>query len=398
MEQHGTTRRQEESGFSLVELLIYMGLLGILMTMVFSSFTPVMRSSSRQSRIAETKIETAVGLDILQGDLDHAGFGLPWTFPKGGATPSPYLEPAAPAAMNDFPNIPRAVLSEDVSAKSLNGSDYLSIKALNVATNDASQKWGVLGRNAARDPAVQTLSNSAAFIGTDRVIVIRPQASLSEPRQLVLDGSSYVARPTSLDLTPYAPPPTPFDPNGEKYLVYGIDDKTDPRRPFNRTDYYINAAGVTGHCAPGTGTLVKATLNHADNNFTIMPIVDCVADFQVVYYLDTDGNGGWDTRANASGLASLTAKQIREQVKAIRCYLLTHEGGVDPTYTHPNPNKNVGEIDQVVVNALPTKDPDSTAGGVLLAGRAFALNTNIGATWANYRWKVYSIAVSPKNF
>ncbi|MFQ6757535.1 MAG: hypothetical protein D9V46_06090 [Deltaproteobacteria bacterium] len=389
MKQHGKTLLQEELGFSLIELLIYMTLLGILMAMVFSSFTPVMRTSSRQWRIAETKVETGVGLDLLRSDLEHAGFGLPWEFPVG-VTPSPYSEPAAPtapAAMNDFPNVPRAVTSEDASALSLNGSDYLAIKGLNVVRSNSSQKWGWLGRDIAHAVSIQSLSDDAfddSGADADRVIVIRPQVSPGENRRLVLDGTNYFAKPTAAALAPFAPPETPRDPNGERYLLYGLDD-SDPRRPFNRTDYYINNAGVPAQCAPGTGTLVKATLNHGDDNFFILPIVDCVADFQVVYYLDTNGDGGWDTRVDASGLNGLTAQQIRERVKSIRCYVLTHEGGVDATYTHPNANINVGQVDTDGVTLL--------AG----AGRTFDLNASIGATWANYRWKVYSLAVTPRN-
>lgn len=395
MEQHGKTLCREESGFSLVELMIYMALLGILMTMVFSSFTPVMRTSSRQWRMAETKIETGIGLDLLRSDLEHAGFGLPWSFPVG-VTPNPYSEPTAPVApvaTVDAPNVPRAVIGEDTSASSMNGSDYLAIKALNVVRNDASQKWGWLGRDAGHAVTVQSMSADAfvsAGVDYDRVIVIRPEVSPGENRQLVLNGTGYFTKPTPGDLTPFAPLDTPNDPNGERYLIYGLDD-SDPRRPFNRTDYYINNADMPAQCAPGTGTLVKATLNQANDNFLILPIVDCVADFQIVYYLDTDGDGGWDTRADASGLNGLTAQQIREQVKSIRCYVLTHQGGVDGTYTHPLdpvtglPTINVGEV---------------AADGVTLqagAGRAFDLNATIGATWANYRWKVNSLAVTPRN-
>ncbi len=399
MEQHDKILRPEESesGFSLVELIIYIALLGILMAMVFGSFIPVMQSGSRQWRIGETKIETGVGLNLLRTDLEHAGFGLPWEFPIG-VTPSPYFEPlapTAPTALADAPgapnadplNVPRALASEDNSASSLNGSDYLVIRGMNVVFGATGQKWGWLGRDINHSPLLQSLSDPA-LTSTDRVIVIRPEVDTGEYRQLVLDGTNYFAHYTVADLTPFAPPPTPNDPKGVRYLLYSIDD-IDPRRPFNRTDYYINAPTAANpqpaQCAPGTGTLVKATLNQANDNFTISPIVDCVADFQVVYYLDTNGDGGWDTITNASALNGLTAQQIREQVKSIRCYILTHEGGVDRTYTYPNALINVGDID--------------TDGTTLLAGRMFDVSTlpGIGTTWANYRWKVYGVVVTPQN-
>jgi len=404
MEQHCKPLRREESGFSLIELIIYMALLGILMTMVFSSFIPVMQINSRQGRITETKIETGIGLDLLRADLEHAGFGLPWEF---GGVPNPYLEPAAPAAMNDAPNVPRAVISEDATAIGLNnGSDYLAIKALNVARGVSSQKWGWLGRDAAHNvtaSSIQSMGVDAFDVANDWVIVIRTEVSAGENRQLILDGAAlgnFYAKPTPAGLDNFAPPATPNDPDGERYLLYGLVSNNPvvaPKRPFNRTDYYVNNGAVSAHCAPGTGTLTKAVLNQSDNLFNdMLPIVDCVADFQVVYYLDTNGDGGWDTRTNANGLAALTAQQIRTQVKAIRCYVLTHEGGVDRAYTHPNANINVGEVD---ANGVPVLATDGFP-----AGRVFDVRTlpGIGApptipNWQNYRWKVYSLAVTPRN-
>ncbi|MFA7382901.1 MAG: prepilin-type N-terminal cleavage/methylation domain-containing protein [Desulfurivibrionaceae bacterium] len=399
---------RNESGFSMIELLIYLALLGILMAMVFSSFTPVMQTSSRQWRLAETKIESGLGLDLLRADLEHAGFGLPWEFPPGG-TPIPYSEPAILA---DAPNVPRAVLSEDLSASSMNSSDYLAIKGLNVVLGETSQKWGWLGRDAAHATDVQSLSDDA-FVSTDRVIVIRPQVSPGEERRLVLldvptaEGTNYFAPPTAAFLTPFAPPETPHDPDGERHLIYGLNNDNGISRPFNRTDYYINNASVPQQCAPGTGTLAKATLNQANNSFIPLPIMDCVADFQVVYYLDTDGDGGWDARANAGGLTGMTAQQIRDQVKSIRCYILTHEGGVDREYTHPLdpvtglPTINVGEVAADGITLQLTGDRNAPTAPP--AGRAFDLSTlpppppGIVTTWRNYRWKVYSIAVTPKN-
>ena len=393
MAPQGKGRGWEESGFSLVELLIYMGLLGILLTMVFSTFIPVMQSGSRQWRIGETKIETGVGLDLLRADLASAGFGLPWEFPVG-VTPSPYIEPGPLA---DVPDVPKAVNSEDNSAAGRNNSDYLVIRGTTVTFNDSAQRWGWLGRDISHNADLQLLSDPGQqFVSTgltpDQVLVIQPTAEGRERHRLVLNGTSYAAIPTTAALDPFAPPPTGFDPQNERYLVYGISN-TAPRRPFNRTDYYISLsnANVSAHCAPGTGTLVKATLNQGDDNVTTYPIVDCVADFQVVYYLDTDGDGGADTIVNASGLNGLTAQQIREQVKSVRCYILTHEGGVDPSYTYPNANITVGEVDS---NGNPAQATDGTTAGRVLAPNDM---TNICPTWRNYRWKVYGLAVSPKN-
>lgn len=382
-----------ESGFSLIELIIYMAILGILMTAVVISFTDTLRRSARQTSIAETKIETGVGLELLRADLEHAGFGLPWQFPS---VPIPYSEPSdSPfnpgadtllASLADVPNVPRALNSQDASASSLNGSDYLVIRAVNVIRDVSGQKWGYVGRDINHNNTVRSMSNDN-FISGDRVIVIRPESSPGEYRQLVMDGTTYINSmpnpPTSLTDDDFAPSATPNDPDGERFLVYGVNNAA-IRRPFNRTDYYISNTNVPTHCAPNTGVLVKVTANHTDDNLSApMPIVDCVADFQIVYYRDTDGNGGWDQRSNANDLNGLSAEQIRDQVKAVRYYILTHEGSLDRSYTYPNATINVGEV--------------AADGATLHAGRTFAIDATIGGNWANYRWKIDSMAVTPKN-
>lgn len=380
--------RSNSNGFSLIELMVSIVILLVLMGLVFYSFIPVMNINTNQVKTAETRMETGSGLDLLRSDLEHAGFGLPWSFPSGG-TPAPYIEPA-PLDDDNPVAPPRAIISQEGTG--MNGADYLVIKGMSVARNATSQKWGLVGRDASHNVAVQSMG-SEVFNGTDRVVVLRPSADTSENRQLILNGvlNNYFARPTALPLDSFAPPGTPNDPNGERYLLYGLDG-SDPRRPFNRTDYYINAPppapnglALPGHCAPGTGTFVKATLNQNNDNFTVMPVVDCVADFQVVYYLDTNGDGAWDTRDDANGLNGLSAEQIRNQVKFVRCYILSHEGGMDGKYTHLNANILVGELladGSGLVDASTGSNYDLTAHG---------------ANWANYRWKVYAIVVTPKN-
>lgn len=383
------------SGFSLVELLVALAIFGILMTMVFSSFMPVVQHNSQQGRISETKLETGIGLDLLRADLEHAGFGLPWSFT---IAPNPYNEAAAsiPGALNDAPSsVPRALSSADgPDATSFggmnNGSDYLAIKALNVVRGATSQKWGWLWRDTAHNAAIRSMGPEPFVAADDWVIVIQPR----DNRRLVVDGAgpdNFFTTTTSAALDNFSPDESSLDPNGERYLLYGLDDiapppAPTPKRPFNRTDYYIKDTNVPAHCAPGTGGLYKLTLNQ-DGNFSYLPIVDCVADFQVVYYLDTDTplDGGWDARADANGLNGMDAEEVRNRVKSIHCYILTHEGGLDRNYNHPTATVNVGEV--------------AADGTTLLAnaGRAFDLNANIGATWPNYRWKVYSLAVTPRN-
>ena len=362
-----------ESGFSLIELLVYMAILAVLMTLVMVSFTSTMRRSGQQSTIAETALEAGIGLGMLRMDLEHAGFGLPWEWQNEAAID--YTEPAPFSGANK--EIPRSLSSANLSS-GLNSSDYLVIRGTTVARGQASQKWGYVGRNSLRDIQVRAVSGDD-FNNGDQLLVVRPQTDTANLRQLLMDGSTYTF--TKATINKVAPPESPNDPDGEKYLVYGFNDDANISRPFNRVDYFISNANLPGHCAQNTGVLGKRQINQADDDGVFLPIVDCVADFQVVYYMDTDGDGGWDEAFDANSINGLSAEQIRRQVKGVRCYILTHEGGLDSTYTHPNASITVGET----INSK-------------TVGRTFDLEETIQGKWANYRWKVHSVAVSPKNF
>jgi hypothetical protein len=91
---------------------------------------------------------------------------------------------------------------------------------------------------------------------------------------------------------------------------------------------------------------------------------------QIVFRLDTNADGTIDT--DSDDISALTAAQIRNQVKEIQVYILSHEGQMDAAYTYPNPTILVG----------PTA----------ALGRTFNLGTN-----RNYRWKVYTLVVRPNN-
>jgi hypothetical protein len=162
-----------------------------------------------------------------------------------------------------------------------------------------------------------------------------------------------------------------------RFVIYGVSPSTtNLQRPFNRADYYIQRpASMPQACAPNTGILYKATINH-DANGTLNPdpLIDCVADMQVIYRLDTNNDGTIDSTVN--DISGLTAQQIRDRVKEIRVYILSHEGQKDGAFKFASSTITVGEF------------------GV---GRTFNLSSTIGSGWENYRWKVSTLVVKPRN-
>jgi hypothetical protein len=173
------------------------------------------------------------------------------------------------------------------------------------------------------------------------------------------------------------------------FLIYGIDPDTNLTKPFNRADYYITTTNVPSGCAPNTGVLRKAIVTQTNGTFpaaNLLPILDCVADMQVIYRLDIDENGAIGTSSNADGstvsssegasVATVqatfnSAELIRKRLKEVRVYILTHEGQRDTGYTYPSTTITVGEFG---------------------LGRDFDVSAQ-----RNYRWKVITLVVEPKN-
>jgi len=407
-------KRQE--GFSLVELMITMVVFLLIIAAASGVFTSLLTQFKQQSKIAETNIEGAIGLEILRRDLESAGYGLAWNVEVDGdgdgndweqlvgyceAVDDATITPN-PATFNNVSNInpadcpavataPMAVRSGnntgvDLSAVAVVGerADYLSIKSATVATNDTARKWTYLRSGDSKNtwtPACENLnkyptgadtdcSTGASTENTVRVIVISPGGSAaSNTRSLITSSATAGVFFAQYSGTANFAPPAG---STETYMIYGVnrDAGTDLRMPFNRADYFIKVpATMPSACAPNTGILYKGTLSHATGQITELPILDCVADMQVVFYLDTNADGTIDTTLDS--IAALTAQNIRDQVKEIRVYILSHEGQRDASYT------SAATI------------PVGPGGGF---GRTFNLGTNL-----NYRWKVYTLVVRPNN-
>lgn len=377
-----------EAGFTLTELLITMVVFVLAIAAASQIFTGLLTQFKQQSKIAETNIEGAIGLEMLRQDLEHAGYGLPWSYP--GAVPA-YTEATLVPANNyndTATTPPRAVLSGDNTGT--NGSDYLVIKAVNVARNDPSRKSTRListGVRTWRLPDGVTPDPNENLQTNDRVIVIRGGAG-ANARQLVTSGAAFYTTYANVTNTPWRPTDTT-----DNRIVYGINDSTAsaPSMPFNRADYYIRLlnVGELPRCATGpvtrTGVLEKAAVNHGGGT-NILPLLDCVADMQVIYAMDNDEDGDFENGvggdAFTNSLAGLTAVQIRTRVKAVEVYILAHEGQRDPNFRFAN----------------------FTAGACATCVRvgssaAFGQDFDLTAItdYLNYRWKVYTIVVKPEN-
>ncbi len=349
--------KRRKSGFSILELLIALAIVAVVLTAASTFFVGMVRQYKVQTKITESNVEGILGLELLRQDLESLGYGLPWN-----NLPS-YSEASSGGGLNDDGAAPRAVAKVDASTLGINnGSDYLVIKSALVGMDAAAGKWTTLRAG----EGTRLWGSTEEDLATgDYVIVLTPGGSTTDQRVLLTPFQGVVFG----SLSAYVPA-NEFQTN----IVYGIGSQT-PRFPFNRADYYIannSEYAIPHHCAPITGTLVKRVVKHSNGDLDApLPLLDCVADFQVIFGLDSNADrlvDSWDT-----SMTGLTADQIRTQLVEVHVNILVQQGQRDDSYQYPNPTVYVGDL---------------AIGG----GRYFDVSL-----YRNYRWKLYSIVVKPRN-
>lgn len=419
--------RKNEQGFTLVELMITMVIFVIVIAAASQIFSSLLNQFKQQAKIVETNIEGVIGLEVMRTDVEQAGYGLSWnvehTAPEDGADdwnslanysetlaaaalPAPYattpalFNDGAPASALPLPanqrRAPRAILGGNnlglfaVDPADNSSSDYLVIKATSVGMSETSQQWNYIADTAAGYIVANWGAAREDLVNNNRVIVMRPTMGVGAASQRVLIADSPNTLFALYDVSGGGAMTNfrPFTDSRQVHLVYGVDPNTNLRMPFNRADYYVRTpVGIPTRCAPNTGVLYKATVNQADGALTEVPLLDCVADMQIVFQTDTNNDGVLESN-NADWANGLTAQEIREQVRSVAIYVLAHEGQRDTAFTFTNFTGNTCTTGSCI------RVGDFNGA---LFGRDFDLRGIIGDTFANYRWKVYTLGVTLYN-
>src|SRR3989338_2436227 len=86
-------RATTNRGFSLIEVLIVIGIFSVLMAAVSVTFSTQVRHGSREYRIGESEVELGIVKSLLERDIALAGdglagaYGTPRVFPRRGPRP-----------------------------------------------------------------------------------------------------------------------------------------------------------------------------------------------------------------------------------------------------------------------------------------------------------------------
>ncbi|MBP1748250.1 MAG: hypothetical protein H6Q52_789 [Deltaproteobacteria bacterium] len=363
---------RNEKGFSLIEILIAVAVLGIVMALSSQLLEHMVIGQKKQAVITTNQFEMSLGLEMLRNDVSNAGYGLADEF-KG--TPSIYTEASTSPAMqfNNTPNVPKALQHANTvtSAGYIENSDYLIIRSPAVGMGSAAGKWTNITSTKVHfwnDINLDMTTN-------DYMIVVKPRVTSGGNSQLIVSGGVYAIKypGQTADLD------TGFQPNtgeGERFLAFGMGTAA-PTMPFNRADYYVKQpAPANPNCAPGTGTFYKEVIGDA-----VYPLIECVANMQVVFNLDTNLDGVPELLVN--DISGLDPYKIKEQVKEVHIYILAHEGLKDASYKSE------------LASAAATVGPSTSLGTTVNLN---TLDTTATDAWKQYRWNSYKLVVKPKSF
>ncbi len=384
-------------GFTLVELIVVMGMFIVIMMVISSSFGKILNTAGQQVKSAETSTEGIVGLEMLRSDIEHAGFGLFWAFPPGSAL-APFSEMTdSPVGGVDYLSlndaIPRAVVVQTTPALSA----YLVIKSTRVALHDTAKKWSYVdyqGGGGSNTSFINDWNGSPEnLVQGETVVTLNSTFTTTgvPNKVLAMAGNNY-----SYSLTanpPVEPSDIAYKPKNrtQLFIAYGVEPAggSTLSMPYNRADYYIRRppAGdpiykMPETCNPYTGILFKGVVRHLDRKLLEYPLMSCVGDMQVEFELGSSDNSV-ATSFLAGQLFGGDASAIRDQLKTVYVYILAHEGKKDTNYVYPRDSIQVGD------SARP-----NTSG---LIRDSIWMGATFGTDWKNYRWKIYTIAVHPKN-
>ncbi len=282
------------SGFSLVELLVVLAISLFLLAAIYFGYSYLFRNYLTGTGRTAVTISTVVGEEILNQDVEHAGFGISLYEPK-----------------------PPVEFKLDS-----NGKPMLTIRSTYVVTNRSTKGWAILDCSSGSSPSPVSYSSwplpsNYAVLMDFSEKVISPYAQLS----------SFVC-PVSDYLLAYPVPEITLN-SGETFICAD--------QACAQIDYYLyKSSAVNPACKDlyVLGRRVSWKLKNGSPSGSVQPFLSCVADFQI--------RVDWGNRKyvnpldpsdpDYSAIQNATFQDLKNNLKMIHLYLLIREGGEDPNY------------------------------------------------------------------
>ncbi|MBI3398064.1 MAG: prepilin-type N-terminal cleavage/methylation domain-containing protein [Deltaproteobacteria bacterium] len=353
----------KQGGFSLIEILVSLVIFSVILSLVYIAYTTQLQTTTREYRISEAEMEIQIARNVIERDLNMAGYGLADDYS---------------AATNPAFTAPRVA---NASNNDINSSDTLTMMGTALGINSQqTQAWTYAITN---DPSFTTdWGDARENVGAnDRVVLMEPAT-----KKLLAQGGAWLFRYDGTNLT-FANRLTTTPGGVSIYpavgtLLYGLygaansgDDALLTLKPFYTVRYYLGGT-PPANCATGTFSLLRAESRTDTSPGSGDAILDCVLDFEVAFGLDTistDGSGPinlWDNGGQTKA-KDYDPQTLKKRLKQIRVYILVQSGNLDTNYTS--------------LASIPVGD------SLLGTGR------NVAITQQNYRWRLVTLSITPRN-
>lgn len=337
-------------GFTLVEFLVAILIVSTILGAAYVTYITILAGFRRETASMETQIETAVGVEIIRLDLEHAGYGI-------GED-----QPDLPVEWNNVNNslIIRSVLN--------------NTRLIRDTVSDLPVQWSLVECSGAGITPVIRAGDRLENLPTGTGLVFLGASSRTYIGETT-DGSCpssgvFVAIPYDTSVT-----------NGCTFQF------------CNEIAYRLSDTQNLENCNPNTRNLLRAV-----GGSTGAPLINCVADVEFTFDIDRDGNGTVDVKEgnfldldpattldldlNDDGIVS--ADEIRNGLRAVNIYMLVQDGSLDRKFRFTN-----------------YTSCSSTPSDMRLSGQcvvsASGIELNLPKDFANYRWKVIKLSVKPMN-
>ncbi len=284
----------EKKGFSIIELLVVLGIAVFLLVAIYYGYIHLFKNFLTGSARTSVTMATIVGEEILNQDVEHAGYGISIKEPK------PPIEFRADS----------------------NGKPILTIRSTYVVTNRSTKGWAILDCNSGSSPV--PVSYSQWPLPSNYAVLMDFEENVVSP---YTDIGSYVC--TVSDYLLAYPVPEIDLASGESFVCTS--------QACAQIDYYLyRSSAVSPFCSDMyvLGRRVSWKLKNGVPSGVVQPFLSCVADFQIRVdwgnrqYVDPlDPND-----PDYSAIQSANFEELKDNLKMIHLYLLVREGGEDPNY------------------------------------------------------------------
>lgn len=371
-----------QRGFTIVELLVTMVIVSIVIGLTYASFNTVMKDVKSETKSMEAIMDVLTGLEIMRLDLAHMGFGLAEQGHNDNNNrkeePCAYPVRTIKTDNNNPPNCTPTVGADDIVNVHANKSQALIIRSTVNTTNELTYGWTTYVCGEDNITGINLFSQTGQSYnpiqGNDDVVIMT-------------QGFKFLSRTKFNNVNGFC------NEQDRILLAFPVDISVSngcERQYCNRINYRLRGTNNLAACHPKTFPLERVV-----GGGTGMPIINCVANFQVRFRRDTNNDGKIDDHQEIYNFSNKDGTLNRVDV-----YLLIQDSTYDPDF-----NNNMTATDLTVREDF-NGDGDTNDTGETLnlatttpacQGTDITTNPTCFANFTNYRWRIIKLSAQPKN-